>query len=105
VATQSPSGAAGIEAAPDTAIALPEAAGLEQAPRKARPRRVDRSAPGSWVVPDGTGEVLASHPVKAKLASRVYRVPGMPMYERSAPDRCYMTPEAAEADGFTRAAR
>ena len=60
---------------------------------------------GTWVSPNGSGEAPATHPVKAKVASRVYRVPGMPMYERTAPDRCYVSAEAAEADGFTRAAR
>lgn len=68
-------------------------------------RRTDSSAPGSWVVPNGTAEVLVTHPVKVKLASRVYRVPGMPMYDRTVADRCYATVEAAEADGFNRAAR
>jgi len=68
-------------------------------------RRTDSSAPGSWVVPNGTAEVLVSHPVKVKLSSRVYRVPGMPMYDRTVADRCYATVEAAEADGFNRAAR
>ncbi|HEX6392479.1 MAG TPA: hypothetical protein VFZ97_03495, partial [Acidimicrobiales bacterium] len=38
---------------------------------------------GKWVVPNGTAEILQTHPVKAKLASRVYRVPGMPMYDRT----------------------
>ena len=56
-------------------------------------------------MPNGTAEVLVTHPVKVKLASRVYRVPGMPMYDRTVADRCYATVEAAEADGFNRAAR
>ena len=68
-------------------------------------RRTDSSAPGSWIVPNGTAEVLVTHPVKVKLGSRVYRVPGMPMYDRTVADRCYATIEAAEADGFNRAAR
>lgn len=68
-------------------------------------RRTDSSAPGSWIVPNGTAEVLVTHPVKVKLSSRVYRVPGMPMYDRTVADRCYATVEAAEADGFNRAAR
>lgn len=65
----------------------------------------ESSEPGAWVSPNGSGEAPSTHPVKAKMASRLYRVPGMPMYDRTAPDRCYATPEAAEADGFTRAAR
>jgi large subunit ribosomal protein L17 len=62
-------------------------------------------ASGNWVVPNGTAEVLQTHPVKVKLASRVYRVPGMPMYDRTVADVCYATVEEAEADGFNRAAR
>lgn len=68
-------------------------------------RTPEGSSNGSWVKPDGSGQVPTSHPVKAKVSSRVYRVPGMPGYERSVPDRCYASPEAAEADGFTRATR
>lgn len=75
-------------------------------PAKAPPRRAGAaSSNGPWVTPDASGQAPASHPVKAKLSSRVYRVPGMAMYDRSVPDRCYPSPEAAEADGFTRAAR
>jgi hypothetical protein len=59
----------------------------------------------AWVKPNGAGEAPVTHPVKAKLGSRVYRLPGMPSYEQSKPDRCYATPEAAEADGFTKAKR
>jgi hypothetical protein len=88
------------------AVTAPEASGPE--PKKAPPgdakgRR--KAAAGAWVSPNGSGEAPRTHPVKAKLVSRLYRVPGMPLYDRTVPDRCYTTPEAAEADGFTRAAR
>lgn len=59
----------------------------------------------AWVEPNGTGDAPASHPIKAKVSSKVYREPGMAGYESSKPDRCYGTAEAAEADGFTRAKR
>ena len=59
----------------------------------------------TWVKVNGEGHPPPSHPVKAKVASRVYRVPGMASYDQTKPDRCYPTPEAAEADGFTRAKR
>jgi hypothetical protein len=58
-----------------------------------------------WVRPDVAGDTLTSHPVKAKESSRLYHLPGMLAYERTRPDRCYSTPEAAEADGFVRAKR
>jgi hypothetical protein len=46
-----------------------------------------------------------THPVKAKLSTRLYREPGTAAYDRARPDRCYVSPEAAEADGFKRAKR
>jgi hypothetical protein len=45
------------------------------------------------------------HPVKAKTASRIFRVPGMSGYDQTRPDRCYRSEEEAVADGFTRAKR
>jgi hypothetical protein len=36
---------------------------------------------------------------------RLYHLPGMLAYDRTHPDRCYPSPEAAETDGFTRAKR
>lgn len=58
-----------------------------------------------WVAPPGDGRPPASHPVKVKLNSKLYHLPGMAAYERTRPDRCYTTAEAAKADGFTRAKR
>ena len=43
--------------------------------------------------------------VKVKLASGIYHVPGMFAYDRTIPDRCYASAEAAEADGFRAAKR
>jgi hypothetical protein len=63
------------------------------------------SAGASWLRPDGSGDCPDTHPVKAKLSSRVYRLPGTAAYGRSRADRCYTSAEAAEADGFTRAKR
>ena len=65
------------------------------------------SGPGigaTWVEPKGTS-CPATHPVKAKLASGIYHLPGMAAYERTRPDRCYPDAGAAEADGLTRAKR
>jgi large subunit ribosomal protein L17 len=59
----------------------------------------------SWLAPDEAGTCPPTHPVKAKRSTRLYRVPGSPAYDRAMPDRCYASPEAAEADGFTRAKR
>jgi hypothetical protein len=58
-----------------------------------------------WVSPEEADDALTSHPVKAKESSRLYHLPGMLAYERTRPDRCYASAEAAEADGFVRAKR
>jgi hypothetical protein len=76
------------------------------------PMPVPRSVPAAGDAPDAAGDWLAptdgtcpaSHPVKAKLASGIYHVPGGLSYKRTRPDRCYADPASAEADGL-RAAR
>lgn len=69
------------------------------------PTKKDAASNGAWVKPDPTGAAPSTHPVKAKVASKLYRVPGMADYERVRADRCYESAEAAEADGFSRARR
>jgi hypothetical protein len=59
----------------------------------------------AFVEPSADGECPLTHPVKAKLASGIYHVPGGGNYERTKPDRCYSTAEAAEADGLRPAKR
>jgi hypothetical protein len=59
---------------------------------------------GAWVEPSG-GRCPPSHPIKAKLRSQLYHLPGMAAYERTSPDRCYRDEAAAEADGLRRAKR
>ena len=71
------------------------------APVKARVRK---RRPLPWVEPFGS-DTPTSHPVKAKLSSMLYHLPGMAFYDRTRPDRCYVDAEAAEADGFIRAKR
>jgi hypothetical protein len=59
---------------------------------------------GAWVEPiDGT--CPASHPVKAKMSSKIFHVEGGLNYERTHPDRCYRDATAAEADGLRKSAR
>jgi hypothetical protein len=62
------------------------------------------AAKDAWVKPVGS-TCPPGYPVKAKMASKVYRVPGMFFYEESKPERCYPDEDAAIADGFTRAKR
>ncbi len=52
-----------------------------------------------WVDPDGRS-CPVTHPVKAKLRSGIFHLPGGASYERTIPDRCYADPTAAAADGL-----
>ena len=52
-----------------------------------------------WVDPVD-GDCPSSHPVKAKLTSGIYHVPGGMNYARTRPDRCYVDAAAAERDGL-----
>ncbi len=53
----------------------------------------------AWLAPLD-GACPTSHPVKAKLASGIYHVPGGQSYDRTTPDRCYVDATAAEQDGL-----
>jgi cytoskeletal protein RodZ len=74
-------------------------------PAPAAPAAQPASAgPKLWVDPDGA-ICPTSHPVKAKMASGIFHLPGMTAYERTTPDRCYADEAAAEADGLRKAKR
>ena len=97
VGTGAASGSAPVPRAPAPA--------KKAAPRKAAVKKAAAASAGTaWVEPDGKA-CPPTHPVKAKLASRLYHLPGMLAYDRTVPDRCYADPAAAEADGFSRAKR
>jgi len=57
-----------------------------------------------WVEPvDGTCPV--THPIKAKMSSHIFHVPGGANYERTHADRCYRDAAAAERDGLRQSSR
>lgn len=58
----------------------------------------------AWIAPDD-GICPISHPVKGKLASGIFHVPGGQSYERTRADRCYLDAAAATADGLRAAKR
>lgn len=58
----------------------------------------------AWVEPSGD-TCPGSHPIKAKLSSKIFHLPGMFAYDRTNPDRCYRDEDAAAADGLRRAKR
>lgn len=55
---------------------------------------------GNWVAPEADGSCPISHPVKVKLRSGIYHVPGGLVYDRTNADRCYAAVDDAEADGY-----
>ena len=57
------------------------------------PTRRRGSRPADGAVPD-------SHPVKVKVSSGIFHVPGGRFYERTSADRLYPNAESAEADGY-----
>jgi hypothetical protein len=86
------------------------------APAKAEPGAVDlpgdvvvgrSEAPPQepWVEPDVAGLCPSSHPVKAKLSSGIFHLPGMLAYTRTRADRCYCDEETAQADGLRKSKR
>ncbi len=62
------------------------------------------AAPTAWVEPED-GACPVTHPVKAKIASGIFHVPGGLSYERTRPDRCYVDAAGAESDGLRPAKR
>lgn len=65
---------------------------------------VPRPGPGTsaWREPRDDGACPATHPIKGKLTSGIYHVPGGVNYERTQPDRCYVDEDAATRDGLRR---
>jgi hypothetical protein len=83
--------------------AAKKATPAKKAAKKAA-KEVD-AAGKTWVAPVSPDMCPETHPVKAKLASRLFHLPGMLAYTRTRPDRCYESADAAVADDFTPAKR
>ena len=77
---------------------------VETAPAPAPQAEPEATSATPWVEPDGAA-CPTTHPVKVKLSSGIFHVPGGMNYERTRADRCYANSEAAEADGFRPAKR
>jgi hypothetical protein len=80
---------------------------LAPEPTSLAPERASQPVPATdqpWAAPVG-GTCPEGYPVKAKLRSGIYHLPGMSAYERTTPDRCYPTADAAVADGLRPAKR
>jgi hypothetical protein len=59
----------------------------------------DVPADQTWV-PPVDGACPDGYPVKANANSGIFHVPGGRSYDRTIPERCYPTAQAAEADGY-----
>jgi hypothetical protein len=57
-----------------------------------------------WVAASN-GVCPPSHPIKAKLSSKIFHAPGARNYGRTHADRCYPDEQSAEADGLRPALR
>ncbi len=94
--------------APPPGQEFPRQLVLEDAPDPSAPPQPQppesESVASTWVEPGADG-CPESHPVKARLASHLYHLPGMAAYRRTGGDRCYVDAAAAERDGFVRAKR
>jgi hypothetical protein len=73
-------------------------------PKSVKPETVAKKTSGAptaaWKKPNADGSCPKSHPVKAKMASGIFHVPGGANYARTKPDRCYVDAAAAQADGL-----
>jgi hypothetical protein len=96
-AAASPAGSA-PEPVVATAPESPERPLVDGAGATPIPEAVITGAP-PWVDPI-EGECPVSHPVKAKLTSGIYHLPGGGNYDRTRAERCYVDADAATADGL-----
>ncbi len=90
---------AGVLDAPDAApeLAAPPATPVLEAPAPTPELATDADA--RWVAPV-EGACPDGYPIKAKLKSGIYHLPGGLAYDRTKPDRCYATEDDAVADGL-----
>jgi hypothetical protein len=103
--------AAADVATPPPAAPSPPAPGRAAKPSRTGPAR--RSPTGKAEEPPGErlwvqandGVCPQTHPVKAKLSSKIFHTPGSRNYSRTQADRCYPDEASAQADGLRPALR
>jgi hypothetical protein len=93
--------------------ASPQPPAPSRAPKPTRTGPARRSPTGKaedppgerlWV-PANDGVCPQSHPVKAKLSSKIFHTPGGRNYKSTKADRCYPDEASAQADGLRPALR
>ena len=98
-------------ATPPAAAPAPTAPGRAAKPSRTGPAR--KSPTGKAEEPPGErlwvqandGVCPQTHPVKAKLSSKIFHTPGSRNYSRTQADRCYPDEASAQADGLRPALR
>jgi hypothetical protein len=102
--------ASGAVAVPPPASPQPPAPSRAAKPRTGPARKSPtgkaEDPPGErlWV-PANDGVCPQSHPVKAKLSSKIFHTPGGRNYKSTKADRCYPDEASAQADGLRPALR
>jgi hypothetical protein len=84
-----------------------------RAPKSSKTRPARRTPTGKAEEPPGErfwvaandGVCPPTHPVKAKLSSKIFHAPGSRNYGRTHADRCYPDEQSAQADGLRPAQR
>ena len=91
---------------PQTPPAGRTAKPTRKGPARKSPTGKASEPPGErlWV-PANDGVCPATHPVKAKLSSKIFHTPGSRSYSRTKADRCYPDEASAQADGLRPALR
>jgi hypothetical protein len=87
-----------VAPAPDAGPSWPPLTPVEPGPASAA-----GDVGAAWAAPVDGG-CPDGYPVKANR-SGIFHVPGGQFYERTVPERCYLDPQAAEADGYRPARR
>jgi len=98
-------------AVPPAAAPAPPAPGRAAKPSRTGPAR--KSPTGKAEEPPGErlwvqasdGVCPQTHPVKAKLSSKIFHTPASRNYSRTKADRCYPDEASAQADGLRPAQR
>jgi hypothetical protein len=103
--------AAAPSAAEDSGEPAPKASARSSKTSRTGPARKSptgkaQEPPGEriWVAAND-GVCPQSHPVKAKLSSKIFHLPGSRNYSRTKADRCYPDETSAQADGLRPALR
>ncbi len=65
---------------------------------------IDLTDDATWMAPVD-GACPDGFPIKAKLSSGIFHLPGMAAYGRTHPDRCYASADDAITDGLRAAKR